>query len=75
MLQCGNTVEAQFALFNNIRPLFANKPLIVVVNKIDVQKIEDLSEERKGFFEDLKKVGGEGGGGPGGRGGGKLMKK
>jgi len=55
--QCGNTVEAQFALFNNIRPLFANKPLIVVVNKIDVQKIEDLSEERKGFFEDLKKDG------------------
>jgi len=55
--QCGNTVEAQFALFNNIKPLFANKPLIVVVNKIDVKKIEDLSEERKTLFEDLKKEG------------------
>merc|ERR1712142_765983 len=55
--QCGNTVEAQFALFNNIKPLFANKPLIVVVNKIDVKKIEDLPEERKALFEDLKKEG------------------
>merc|ERR1712136_659317 len=55
--QCGNTVEAQFALFNNIKPLFANKPLIVVVNKIDVKKIEELSEERLKFFEDLKKEG------------------
>merc|ERR1712198_141131 len=55
--QCGNTVEAQFALFNNIKPLFSNKPLIVVVNKIDVKKIEDLSDERKAFFEDLKKEG------------------
>merc|ERR1712198_360433 len=55
--QCGNTVEAQFALFNNIKPLFANKPLIVVVNKIDVKKVEDLSDERKAFFEDLKKEG------------------
>ena len=54
--QCGNTVEAQFALFNNIKPLFSNKPLIVVVNKIDVKKVEDLSDERKAFFEDLKKV-------------------
>merc|ERR1712168_1484210 len=55
--QCGNTVEAQFALFNNIKPLFSNKPLIVVVNKIDVKKVEDLSDERKAFFEDLKKEG------------------
>merc|ERR1712142_522648 len=55
--QCGNTVEAQFALFNNIKPLFSNKPLIVVVNKIDVKKIEDLPEERKALFEDLKKEG------------------
>jgi len=55
--QCGNTVEAQFALFNNIKPLFSNKPLIVVVNKIDVKKIEELSDERKQFFEDLKKDG------------------
>merc|ERR1712212_205507 len=55
--QCGNTVEAQLALFNNIKPLFSNKPLIVVVNKLDVKKIEELSEERQQFFQDLKKEG------------------
>jgi len=55
--QCGNTVEAQLALFNNIKPLFSNKPLIVVVNKLDVKKIEELSEERKQLFDDIKKDG------------------
>merc|ERR1712228_1148108 len=55
--QCGNTVEAQFALFNNIKPLFSNKPLIVVVNKIDVKKVEDLADDRKALFEELKKEG------------------
>merc|ERR1739842_102423 len=55
--QCGNTVEAQFALFNNIKPLFCNKPLIVVVNKIDVKKVEDLADDRKALFEELKKEG------------------
>ena len=52
--QCGHSIEQQFALFNNIKPLFSNKPIIVVVNKIDVTKIEDLSEERRQLFEDLK---------------------
>merc|ERR1712133_340653 len=34
--QCGHTLEAQKSLFDNIRPLFANKPLILVANKMDV---------------------------------------
>merc|ERR550534_1968446 len=55
--QCGHSLVQQKALFDNIKPLFANKPLIVVVNKIDVKKIEDLPEERKALFEDLKKEG------------------
>merc|ERR1719435_565312 len=55
--QCGNTLEQQKSLFDTIRPLFANKPLIVVVNKTDVKTIEDLSEERQQFFQDLKKEG------------------
>uniref|UniRef100_A0AAY4ABE5 Nucleolar GTP-binding protein 1 n=1 Tax=Denticeps clupeoides TaxID=299321 RepID=A0AAY4ABE5_9TELE len=45
--QCGHTLEQQLALFNNIRPLFANKPLIVVANKSDVKKISELSEENQ----------------------------
>ena len=35
----------QFELFHNIRPLFANKPLLMVVNKIDVKKIDELDAE------------------------------
>ena len=31
--QCGYNMEQQVSLFNNIRPLFANKPLIFVFNK------------------------------------------
>ncbi|XP_067863932.1 nucleolar GTP-binding protein 1 [Heptranchias perlo] len=51
--QCGHTVEEQLDLFKNIRPLFANKPLIIVANKSDVKKINELSEERKKIFAEL----------------------
>ncbi|CAG2172316.1 unnamed protein product [Oppiella nova] len=52
--QCGHTIEDQFALFNNIKPLFANKPIVVVVNKIDITKIDDLPEDKRQFFDELK---------------------
>ncbi|WFD42860.1 Nucleolar GTP-binding protein 1 [Malassezia psittaci] len=44
--QCGYTVEAQVQLFNSIKPLFANKPTFLVINKIDVAKLQDLDDER-----------------------------
>ncbi|PKI85440.1 Nucleolar GTP-binding protein 1 [Malassezia vespertilionis] len=44
--QCGYTIEAQVQLFNSIKPLFANKPTFLVVNKIDVARLEDLDDER-----------------------------
>lgn len=53
--QCGYSIEEQFSLFHNIRPLFANKPLMVVVNKIDVKRIADLSDEHRELFEQLKR--------------------
>ena len=37
--QCGYTLQAQRALFDNIRPLFANKPLLVVANKVIIVKM------------------------------------
>ncbi|XP_064644176.1 GTP-binding protein 4-like [Lineus longissimus] len=55
--QCGNTLEQQFALFENIRPLFANKPLIVVANKVDVKRIDELEPERQKMFADLQEEG------------------
>uniref|UniRef100_A0A3Q3WQM5 Nucleolar GTP-binding protein 1 n=1 Tax=Mola mola TaxID=94237 RepID=A0A3Q3WQM5_MOLML len=45
--QCGHTLQQQLELFNNIRPLFANKPLIIVANKCDVRKIDELPEENQ----------------------------
>ena len=45
----GYTLEAQKSLFDNIRPLFANKPLIVIANKKDVWS-ENLTEEKKAIM-------------------------
>lgn len=52
--QCGHSLENQVTLFNSIRPLFANKPLIVLANKADVLRLEELPAEKKEvmkFFE------------------------
>lgn len=51
--QCGHTLSEQLVLFNNIRPLFANKPLIIVANKCDVKKIRELMDENQKIFSDL----------------------
>lgn len=48
--QCGHNLHQQLALFDNIKPLFANKPLLICANKIDVKKIEDLGEEERAIF-------------------------
>jgi len=53
--QCGYTIEQQCSLFRSIQPLFANKQLIVVVNKIDQQPWETLEQEKKKMVEDLVK--------------------
>ena len=51
---CGWTIEQQVALFENIRPLFANKPLVIVVNKTDlVAWPEGLDDHRRGLIEKL----------------------
>merc|ERR1711894_534259 len=51
--QCGHTLEAQKSLFDNIRPLFANKPLILVANKTDIWK-DNLSEEKNAVLNEFK---------------------
>merc|ERR1719195_1704411 len=45
--QCGYTLESQKSLFDSIKPLFANKPLLVVANKTDVLKRSELSTEKE----------------------------
>ncbi|KAK9468471.1 P-loop containing nucleoside triphosphate hydrolase protein [Lipomyces arxii] len=49
--QCGFSVEAQVHLYHSIKPLFANKQVMVVINKIDILKPEDLDAERQALLE------------------------
>jgi nucleolar GTP-binding protein len=56
--QCGFSIEQQCNLFRSISPLFANKQLVVVVNKIDAQPYETLESEKRDMIERLVKEGG-----------------
>jgi GTP1/Obg family GTP-binding protein len=40
--RCGFTLEQQVSLFENIKPLFATKPLIIVATKIDLVPLAKL---------------------------------
>jgi nucleolar GTP-binding protein len=51
--QCGFTIVQQVELFNNIKPLFTNKPLIIALNKIDVRRPEDLPQADKDLLQGL----------------------
>ncbi|KAK2591791.1 Nucleolar GTP-binding protein 1 [Conoideocrella luteorostrata] len=53
--QCGYTVQAQIQLFKSIKPLFSNKLVFLVINKIDVARPEDLSEELQAELQALMK--------------------
>jgi len=53
--QCGHTLEAQKSLFDNIRPLFANKPLMVVANKTDVWK-DALAPEKMAIVNEFEQA-------------------
>jgi nucleolar GTP-binding protein len=55
--QCGYTVSAQIALFKSIKPLFSNKLVFVVVNKIDVTRPEDLEPELQAELQSILKSG------------------
>lgn len=45
--QCGHSLDEQVKLFESIKPLFTNKPLIAVVNKIDVMELNELPADRR----------------------------
>lgn len=55
--QCGHGLREQLELFQNIKPLFINKPLIVVANKCDVKRIAELPEDDQKIFADLQAAG------------------
>lgn len=51
--QCGYTIEAQVQLYNSIKPLFANKPTLLALNKSDVMRLNDLEDDRAGLVRSL----------------------
>lgn len=50
--QCGRTLEEQINLFEGIQPLFANKPVFVGLNKIDIIGRSDLAEEKEALLRE-----------------------
>lgn len=50
---CGYSIKQQVSLFHNIKPLFINKPLLVVANKIDLKKWEDVPAEDRSLIESI----------------------
>lgn len=55
--QCGYSVADQIKLFHSIKPLFANKIVFMVVNKIDVRPPEDLEPEYQEQLQEILKSG------------------
>ena len=51
--QCGYTLQKQVDLFHNIKALFQNKPLLIVANKVDLRKFEDLDESERALIETM----------------------
>ena len=51
--QCGFTISEQCSLFECIKPLFADKPLILILNKVDVVGYESISAENRKLIEKL----------------------
>ena len=56
--QCGYPLDQQLKLFESIRPLFANKQVMMVANKTDVMPYEKLSPDMKQRIEDVARQAG-----------------
>lgn len=48
---CGYTIQQQISLFTDIKPLFTNKPHILVLTKVDITPYETLNPEFRNLIE------------------------
>mmetsp|Transcript_66821 Transcript_66821/g.155228 ORF Transcript_66821/g.155228 Transcript_66821/m.155228 type:complete len:644 (+) Transcript_66821:88-2019(+) len=53
---CGHSLATQVALFHSIKPLFRNRPLLVIFNKTDLRPMSDLSEEERKLLESMTEI-------------------
>ena len=52
---CGYSIAQQVSLFDSIRPLFKNKPLVIITNKTDLRKYTELPEKDRKLIEEVAK--------------------
>ena len=52
---CGYSIAQQVSLFDSIRPLFKNKPLVIIANKTDLRNYTDLPEKERKLIEEVAK--------------------
>ena len=51
--QCGYSLTQQVSLFHSLQPLFSNKPLLIVANKRDLKRLEDLDISDRQLVESM----------------------
>lgn len=51
---CGYSIEQQVALFHSIKPLFKNKPLLVILNKTDAKPLEALTADQQAQINTMR---------------------
>lgn len=52
---CGYSITQQVALFTSIKPLFKNKPLVIILNKTDLKPYSEVSSQDKELLESSAK--------------------
>lgn len=50
---CGYSIEAQVKLFNSIKSLFSNRPVMIILNKIDLIRPEQILESDKALLQSI----------------------
>merc|ERR1712217_60662 len=53
---CGYPLAQQVALFHSIKPLFRNRPLLIVLNKVDIRKLDDLAQDERKLLDSMTEV-------------------
>jgi len=51
--ECGTPIKTQIQLFSKIKPLFQNKPVFVMLNKIDIKPFDELTDENKTILNEF----------------------
>ncbi|KAF6777720.1 hypothetical protein AHF37_02681 [Paragonimus kellicotti] len=54
--QCGYTISQQLALFESLRPLFRNKPILIAANKTDIRSFDDLPESSQSLIREVVRM-------------------